>query len=146
MATGRQTLSALIARFCGPAADAAKVLGITAEQMRLLDQGRAVIPPGSFEYTVRRIGHQCKAADVQQALAEAYTNRRVNGTFAQRITRCAEELARRGRRAHKEVLQEHFPDPLERDQVAGPDAKLRLEWKPAVILIDKPTGADRLDS
>jgi len=146
MVIARRPLSALIARFCGPDADAAKVLGVTPEQLRLLDQGRAAIPPVRFENTVRRIGHRCKAADVQQALEEAHTNLKVPGAFMQRITLCSEDLARRGRQARQDVLREHFPVSLERDQVAGPDAKLQFTWKPAVVLVEPPQGADRLDS
>ena len=81
---------------------------------------------------------------MQLALDESFDNARVPRDFTQRIKTCAEDLARRWRSTIDDVLREHFPDSLERDQVMGPDDKLRLKWKPAVVLVEPPQGEGRL--
>jgi hypothetical protein len=111
-----------------------RFLGISKEELELLDSGQAEIPDSDIPELARRIGRSCDEIDLRRVLADV---KRVPcpAGLQRRLGECSMEWqARAGEKVDApRFLDERFPDVLERRQVVGPNDAGNFEWRRVIV-------------
>src|SRR5262249_12557379 len=116
----------------------ARTLGVTYEELHLLDCGCARVLDSDVPEVAKRIGSLCTTEDVQNVLVRLGANPPPRD-LCQRIDRASSEFIVSGSMEPSRFLDEHFRDPFERRQVRGPNLMNQFEWHRALIRIKAPT-------
>jgi hypothetical protein len=115
-------------------AHVARILGIPADDLDLLDRGRGEVADADVATLVKRM--RCDEADLRRLL-DALRKLPSPYDFSSRIGGCSVEW--KARRAEgldaARFLDERFPDPLERRQVAGPNSAGNFEWRRVAVRV-----------
>src|SRR5262245_11233422 len=115
----------------------AATLGISERQLTCLNRGHAWLSEDGLRAAAQRLGGHCTMADVRRALLFASLTPFPRSNEMEDRRSAFEHavgcLPEPDAQAIDWLANEHFPDELERDQVAGHSMPVR--WKPAYVAI-----------
>ena len=114
-------------------------LAIAPAELRALDAGCADLPPASAESAAQRLGTPCSADVVRSAVTTAQRLGGPSAAMLERIRAFGKDYAAAPLVRRSALFDKHFPDPLERGQVCGPDRYDNFFWKPVTVHVAPPS-------
>src|SRR5262245_14092293 len=113
-------------------AHVARFLGISKEELELLDHGQAEVPDSDIPELARRIGRTCDGLELRHVLGELKRVPCPSG-LQRRLGECSMEWRASKRLDAARFLDARFTDELERRQVVGPNGVGNFEWRRTVV-------------